>query len=515
MPHPSHSSVLGRWVKRAKTMMTESDSFRCARMSTCTVLLVSTILGCGSNVFIAPNSQNVQSQTDAKYLATLSIGTSVGYSISPTFMGLSHEWGVQNQMGDDQIGVDAVYRQMLSNLTANGSGPIMLRIGGNTTDTTSEPTASTVRAFAQLAEATGAHFDLGVNLGADNVNLAIDQARAFINQIPAGSLDAIEIGNEPDLYHQNGLRSTTYTFADYLLDFEKWKTGIRPLVPDGTPLMGASWASTYTLTSFKSYLEKETSALAVVSQHNYLGSVKDFPQPDVLLEPSMSTTPARAVAASVAAAHAVGLPFRMGEIGAFYDSTSKSANNTFQAALWAVDSMFEFANVGVDGVNWHGNPSVGALYTSFSIETIPANGRSTYQLYEVYPLYYGLLLFQQATGNLSHLLPVTLHTNANLKAWATIDASGKVRVVLLNKDEADSGTVSITAPHGFSHVEVTRLTAPAYSSMNGVTLGGQTFDGSKDGTLQGTASIETLSQTNGTFQLPLASVSAALIVFER
>jgi hypothetical protein len=238
-------------------------------------------------------------------------------------------------------------------------------------------------------------------------------------------------------------------------------------------------------------------------------------QKDVLLQPSMSTTPAVAVAPSVSAAHAAGLSFRIGELGAFYDSSSTSVDNTFQAALWAVDSMFEFANVGVDGVNWHGNPKVGALYTSFNIASNAQAGQTTYSLQTVRPIYYALLLFQQATGKSAHLLPVALSTNANLKTWATVDVSGTPRLVLINKDENASGTILVTPPTGFTHAKISRLTAPSYLSTTGITLAGQTFDGSQDGTIQGTQSIQTIGIVGGVFQVSVPITSATLITMSK
>jgi hypothetical protein len=58
------------------------------------------------------------------------------------------------------------------------------------------------------------------------------------------------------------------------------------------------------------------------------------------------------------------------------------------------------------------------------------------------------------------------------------------------------------------------LTAATYSSTNGVTFGGQTFDGSPDGTIQGQLVSTTITPVAGVFTLPnMAITSAALIDF--
>jgi hypothetical protein len=79
--------------------------------------------------------------------------TQAGNAVPPGYIGFSHEWGqAQLLMGDPAIGTNPIYRQLLDNLTAYGGGPISIRVGGNSTDTTALPDASTVRPFAQLFE---------------------------------------------------------------------------------------------------------------------------------------------------------------------------------------------------------------------------------------------------------------------------------------------------------------------------------------------------------------------------
>jgi hypothetical protein len=446
----------------------------------------------------------------APTIANVSIGNTPGQAIPATFMGLSHEWGTAaTMMGDSTTGVDNIYRQLLRNLTAYGSGPIHLRIGGASTDQTGEPTPTTAQPFAELASDLGVRFYLGVNLGTDNVNLAVDQAKAYVSQMPPGSLDAIEIGNEPDQYAQNGIRSSSYGYEDYLADFNTWKTNITPVLPTGTRLMGPSWAGFGWWPNIKTYDSSEVDALTTFSQHYYVASAKAQNPADILLTPGAATNGPSAVAAGVATAHQYGIPFRMGEMNSLSGGGKLGISNAFESALWAIDNMFEYANVGVDGVNWHGG---GGPYTYFSIYSAQKAGVSTFTLAAVNPLYYGLLFFQAATGNGAHLLPVTLDTLANLKAWATIDASSTPRLVLINKDENLTGTVDITLS-GYSHAQIYRLTAPSYQSTSGVTFAGQTFDGSTNGAIQGAQTVESVDVSDGVFEVSIPVTSAVLVVF--
>jgi hypothetical protein len=427
-----------------------------------------------------------------------------GIQVPASFIGFSHEWGGQDELMGQPGRTNPIYRQLLKNLTAYGAGPIVIRIGGNSTDSSGAPTTTTVAPMAQLATDIGAKFTLGVNLGSNNVQLAVTQAQNYVANMPAGSLEAIEIGNEPDLYSRNGDRPSSYTFSDYLGDFGKWRAQILPLLPPGLKLMGPSWSLMKSLPNLPAFLAQEQNHLSVVSQHYYGGTGKTNP-PDYLLQDSPATKGAKAVAPSVLLAHQAGLPFRMGEMNTIAGGGQAGVSDIFASALWSLDTLFEFANVGVDGVNFHGTSSTYSLFTfdpsrKFSVQSIR-------------PEYYGVLFFQQATANRAKLLPVTLTTQANLKVWATLDNKGVVRVVVINKDKTAQGDLNVSVP-GFGTGTVTRLSAGSYQATNGITIGGQTFDGSGDGTLQGAGSGETVTPAGGVYSVVLPPTSAALITIQ-
>ena len=445
--------------------------------------------------------------------ANVSIGTTPGIKIPSEFMGLSMEWdNAQTILGDSTVGVDLIARKLLLNLTAYGSAPLNLRIGGNTTDTSGEPTSTTVQPFAELATARGNHFSLGVNLASDNVGLAVDQAKDFVKQMPAGSIEAIEIGNEPDMYVYNGLRPSPYTFAEYLSDFSEWKTNIMPLLPQGTKLMGPSFASPNSLVNAHAFDSAEAGSLKYFSHHYYVADGRGTNAEDILLTPSAATAGANVVASAVTSAHGYGIPFRMGEMNSLYDGGEAGISNAFGSALWIPDALFQYASVGVDGVNIHMGDY--AIYEAFHIRVQTSGATASYSLTNVNPIYYGMLFFQAMTGNGSHLLPTNLTTSANLTTWGTIDATGTPRLAIINKDESSTGTVDVSIS-GYTQAQVYRLSAPSYQSTTGVTFAGQTFDGSTDGSIQGTKAVESIAVTDGVFEIPMPITSAAIVVFSK
>jgi hypothetical protein len=520
--------------------------------------------------------------------------TQAGNAVPSGYIGFSHEWGqAQLLMGDPAIGTNPIYRQLLDNLTAYGSGPISIRVGGNSTDTTALPDASTVRPFAQLfedlssptrdeadpwrndfwhdhaqrhARKAGVFFYLGVNLGSDVVALATSQAQVFVQNMPKGSIRAIEIGNEPDFYPTvSHHRPSTYDYTAYALDFLNWRKSIFATVPNSPPVHGPSDASfpalplssgtvsivtTYlTPANMSSFVQQERFSLESVGQHHYTTfgtNVGGNPQPGVLLEPA-STTARPAVAAQYAAiAKQACKPYRISEMNSIAGSGQAGITNAFEQTLWSADIMFEYVKIGAVGVNFHSNDwnsfnqwdayaafhfyvpeaQFTAAYSHYSaadgvlapapVPPPPGNQfTSQYEVREIQSLYYGMLFFAQATAHQGQLLPVTLNTSANLKAWATLDpTNGDVNIAIINKDTTASGSIQLTVP-GYKRGLVKRLLAPSFSAITGITIGGQTFDGSQDGKPVGTAYGEFTRSQNGTFEVSVGPTSAFLLTLKK
>jgi hypothetical protein len=160
--------------------------------------------------------------------------------------------------------------------------------------------------------------------------------------------------------------------------------------------------------------------------------------------------------------------------------------------------------VGADGVNIFSDE--GDYYDLFGFTSTKA----PYHISFVRPEYYGFLVFQQATQNGAKLLPVTVSTSSNITAWATIDATNTVRVVVINKDQSASGTVAVNLS-GFGNGTLSYLLASSVSAKTGVTWAGQTFDGSPDGTLQGSESTSTVTPASGSYSFSIKPGSSALL----
>jgi hypothetical protein len=455
----------------------------------------------------------------AGVLAEATVGTTPTMAIPPNFLGLSTDYHQPPlMMGDAATGVNEAYRTLLKNLTASATAPLPIRITGD--DSKLSDIQADTAPLAQLAAAANVDYILGVDLWSGNVSLAQEETTAWLSGIPNDEILGFEIGNEPDVYPYNGARPSSYTFAQYLTQFQQWQKEVSATAGSGFAIMGTSMgAETNWVPSANAALASGALSATIVSQHSYLGGpTQPSGQPwpaDYLLQPIAATKYPTAYASFAAAAHKAGRKFRMGEINSFYGGGAAGLSNSFSSALWSIDLMFNYLANGMDGVNWHSGQ--GTLYELYLFHAKTAGGvaggSTTFTLTQVMPLYYGLLVFSEMAGRNAKALPTTVSTDANVAAHATVDDAGVAHVIVINKDEHAAGDVQITLP-GYSTGTVRYLKAPSYTATTGVTWAGQTFDGSEDGTIQGTYMSTTITASDGVFTLRgMPITSAALIDF--
>jgi hypothetical protein len=446
--------------------------------------------------------------------ATVTAGSPI-VTIPTNFLGFSHEWvSAQQMMGNASLGANNIYRTLVDTLASSMGGPLSVRIGGGSTDTSTTATSATVEPFVELAKVSNVKFILGVNLGSNDLSLAEEQAKTFSSNIPASDITAIEIGNEPDGYSTNGIRYSTYTYPEFIPQYQKWFTGVSAFIPSTVPIAGPGFGTGNWISMSQPDVANSILKAGIITQHKYISCYDpSSPLPsNVLLQASSSTASLWELQPYAAAAHQVHLPFRMDEINSICNGGQPGVSDSFSSALWAIDTMFEDANAGIDGVNWN-TGYLGGAYDLFQF-TIWNNGsENTYSLAEVRPLYYGLSFFAQAAGKSAQLLPALTLTNDNIKVWATRDSTGKAHLVIINKEQTTSGSVQITLSD-YGSGSVVRLAASSYLATSGITLGGQTYDGSKDGLLQGSVVTETIFPTNGVWNITVGAASAVLVNLE-
>ena len=405
-------------------------------------------------------------------------------------------------------------------------GPGVFRIGANNVDSTffkregAPPLESmqdnkyvtdprtigpkSVDAFFDFARAAGWKIIYGVNLGANDPAMAADEA-AYAWKVGAKEIIAIEIGNEPNLYpkgpKREGIRPNSWRYPQYKEEFTAAYDAIKAKdakIPITGPALTKStnWMPLF-MADFKDRIALATSHVYHLSAPETDPKAQRFTSVEKLLGEKYPDD----WIIKLKDATSVGVPYRVGECNTASGGGKRGVSNAFVSALWSIDFMFDVAQAGGQGVNFHGS------FTANNYSPIVFDKKTS--RYVPAPMYYGMLFFSRATQG--RLVASELKTDANFITHSVLGADGKLRVTLVNKDLTKPVVASIAVGTKFTKGQALRLTAPEASATEGVTFAGAAVNA--NGTwAPKTPEALTLSAGNTTITLPPAS--AALLILE-
>ena len=427
-----------------------------------------------------------------------------GAQLRSAFLGLSFE---ANQLADaatfspDNHSLIA----LLQRLAPDGS----LRIGGNSTEFgvwQRQPSAlaapfkfaitpAAIDRLAGFVEATGWRLIYGVNLGHGDPERAADEVAYLVERL-GERLEAVQIGNEPDLYYR-GLRPHDYSVDHYIAEWRRYAQAIHAQTPSA-PLAGPDVA--YRPEWINAFTQACGSEVRFISDHYYASGPANDPDIGIstlFLSERLHYPQLRAVAARNQLA---GYPLRITEANTLYNGGKPNVSDTLGAALWASQLLFQMNVDGIRGINFHGGPS--GPYTPIARDA--ASG-----LWQPRPLYYAMLLYAQAGA--AHLVDVKVQTaNTLLCAFGLLGEDGKSKLVLVNQSGALPIDLRVSGEQPFTSARALTLSASSLWRIDGVTLGGSAVDANGHWQPQ----RETLSVDSGSAYLTLSPASAMLVEFE-
>jgi hypothetical protein len=377
----------------------------------------------------------------------------------------------------------------------------VMRIGGNTVDETfwtstgeSAPswsiatiTPADLTALAALARASGWKVILGVNLKQYDPARAANEAQ-YAQAALGTSLQAIEIGNEPDLYSQ--YQSDP---SQYLTDFAAYVSAIRQAAP-GVPIEGTDAAGAPD-DSFQQAFVTAQEALPApqineLTSHYYpLASTSCGGSPTIaqLLGTTVRDDENSEAQEAVAAAAPLGVPAVIDEGNSVVCEGQNGVSNVFASALWEIDDQLVTAREGVAGDYMHGTvvqcDTAQPLFMYYTPLCAPTAAAAAAGDLSAQPEYYGLAAVRDVgTGaflNLSN--PVW----ADVRAYAVQHSNGTMTVVLDDVDDpSTTGPTTVQLDLGASYGWASQVNLSASGGLtatSGITLGGQTVQA--DGTL--------------------------------
>ena len=445
--------------------------------------------------------------------------TNLGPAIPGDYLGISYEAAAISLPQWDPT--QSNLARLLGSL-----GPGIIRFGGSTLDTgtvwtsllySSKPswavstvTRADLQRLASFAQASGWRIILGVNLGHYDPQRAADEARTA-QQVLGASLVGVELGNEPEAFVTYGLRPGANPpgcspaidpSCDPGWPASDSNTGTEsyPYVPGGDPFA----AYTYQVEAYRNAIQSAAPGLAVIgpasngagyigayaaangvsgqamTAHVYAaqvcpGSTAPAPTISDILGGAVTGLIDKLVKTDVAIGTANGMPVRIAETNNIGCGGEDGVSNTHASALWAANMLGLAATDGAAGVNFHaGRPGVCGetttpWYTPICATTSDdlANGTFTAQ-----PEWYAMALYGAFTG--TRVIPILREARANVRAYATVDAAGVVRVLVDDMAAAGAQIVHLKLPPTFGVANETLLAGLGLDARSGTTYGGQT-----------------------------------------
>jgi len=369
----------------------------------------------------------------------------------------------------------------------------VLRIGANAVDkthwnpsgpglTVGEIAPSDIDRLAKFCRRTGWKIYYGLNFASNTRENLVSEA-VYAAKTLGDCLESFEIGNEPDLYSRNGLRSPSFGYSDFRREWENYSAAIRVALPNAA-LIGPS--TTTGVDNFnKPFSADEATQISLLTHHYYRG---DGQSPNSTIELLLGGDPHLDKMFADLGANAKGISggFRLAEANSFYNGGAPGVSNAFAATLWSLDFLFQNAAHGSRGVNFHGgngpgsNGGVPDEHAGGGYTPIADDGKGN--VIGVRPVFYGMALFGLAAHG--QFLDTRLQgAIPGLVAYAVKGADGGLFFVLINKSRTQVAQLLIHPDHLVGEARSLALTAPALDSTSGFVLGGAAID--KSGAWQG------------------------------
>jgi hypothetical protein len=425
---------------------------------------------------------------------------------------------------------NAVYFRLMKNL---GAG--ILRLGGNSQDNSCWDRAhapipeacqagldsADLALFAAAARGSGWKLIVGLNLKQNGPAWALGEVTQGIAKvIPYRDVFALEPGNEPDLFGRTPYRQHPYTAADQAGEFMAYARAFRadPVARRyglAGPATCCGWRNPEGLGVFLDSAARLP--LKWITVHNYSETTcggRTVSIARLLSRELMARFDSEARPLAVLAREHK-LPIAMAETNSASCGGMPGVSNAFAAALWGLDYSFTLADEGYVGVSFHTSyrPGGGSSYNP--VDTYGRQNAAGGWQYRnvVEPLYYALYLFgRHASG--ARLLPVTTETGANVRAYAVSSCAGcEVRVFVLNKDTAASGSVRVSLPRRMGQGTLLLLAAPSLGSLApDVRYGGRQFD--PEGAIGVPDTVVLRPDAEGTYTFTLPNAAIALLTVQ-
>jgi hypothetical protein len=362
-----------------------------------------------------------------------------------------------------------------------------------------------LQSLADVVTQTGSEVILNVNAAAHDPEMALQVIEAAERVLPANSLSAVAIGNEPNLYTA-GYDGISRNTASWVKNFNavRYDT-LYSLYASllqrhaGMPTLAGPELSAPTAPWLTSLLQHDPGQVGLATEHYYaynacvaVGS-SSYPELHKYFRPTNIAQATAAMQPAIQAAHNAGIPYRLTELGSSTCLGLPLVTDTFATSLWGLDQLFQFVAAGVNGVNFH-------LRAAQPNSAIQANSAGL----NAEPLLYGIAAFASTLGPDAQLEQISGVLPSDVKVWAVQSGNGWSLALINDTTQRERVRVAMPTTQAMT---VRALTAPTPWSGS-ATFGGQTI--SADGTWTGALHSSTVTPVTGDYWFTIPPDSAQI-----
>ncbi|OAL04035.1 hypothetical protein IQ06DRAFT_244439 [Phaeosphaeriaceae sp. SRC1lsM3a] len=455
-------------------------------------------------------------------------GSSASDFLSPSYAGFGIEpSNLFSFTGGDSPNEFSI--QLLQNLADYSGGPAHIRLGGNTQDYmiweaskdefrwTANKNSKAQGAIAADSMIIGPGYfkaldrfpkdtpiTFGLNMAYEDDDWEthiVSMAQGAVDNLKNTKLYSFEVGNEPDLWMQNGFRAAGWsgkTYTEQFLDRceavcnQVLKSSNLPCAFFEPPATASTIGTTFEIAQLVDdgimTGRNGDNYVTTWNQHDYFYFIGVTPTPitqNDLMDMDQTDTQFVYWAKQVNIALKTGLQYNLREMSSIGPIGMPGVSDTFGASLWTLNFFLYAASLGIESVQMHMTDNSNAS----AWQPIPMYGHDTTF---VRPQYYAHAAVAQLVGNGNGTTQILqLKTSG-----ASSDYTGRIRsyaayahdnlqaVVMINSKEANSSStkgsytfnLNMGSQNAKKDVYLSYLTAPGAESQTEVTWNGMHYD---------------------------------------
>ncbi|TDL22798.1 hypothetical protein BD410DRAFT_860283 [Rickenella mellea] len=492
--------------------------------------------------------------------------------VAGSFLGFSIEMSVANRIiGNDGNKLIPTFLNLMSTITSR-AGKAVLRVGGNSQESASvvpaglpngtavykvpnpnpaikqiTPTLlispSLVYAMGNISSLLPIEWFIGLPF--NDTNNPRRELAEIAQKVLGKNLIGMQLGNEPDLYSGNGIRTNAYQPSDFTADFgtflQDYKNDsgvpntnifVAPSVCCGGS--GNGWTPEQVFDT--GFLTDYGSNLAYISVEHYpanncneSGQVVDpnFVMSSIYLNHGAVSFLNQPYVNTAQIAVSMGKPLIMFETNTASCGGFSGLSDSFAATMWGIDYSLNMAYTNFSNALFH----VGGESDYYNPFTPPPTNQTEFRHWTIGSTFYTALVIAEAFGSSGNARVVDLFLNSAsiyTPGYAIYENGTPERVVLINYLTDPSGASNYTAYISVggngtntpgatpSSVQVKYLLSPSATEKFNISWAGQTFGGpfASDGRLLGNDQIYTFPcDTNNNFCAVTVPAPGVALVF--